>query len=248
MKLSSGVLKSLKNRGEMALAPLLWRVNFDKMIIGALPRHDPKLAEVYDRRGIALIHIPKNAGTSVERFLYGDYSVKHRKWQEVRALDPEGWKRWKKVAIIREPVDRFLSAFDYLSGGGRNEYDARFGQHVIAGQSVNSFVHQLVQQPQGKRILSYFHFEPQSAYVMNGDEVVVDKLIPLERLREELPRFAGVTDTIIPVANKTSGNRTLKEELTFDSLRILENVYEKDFILYEQACRGGEEYLTRAQI
>jgi hypothetical protein len=63
------------------------------------------------------IHVPKNGGTSIKRCLYKD-DPGHLTTRFYAFSAPELLNRSDSFAVIRDPVDRFLSAFDFLMRGG----------------------------------------------------------------------------------------------------------------------------------
>ncbi|WP_171179576.1 sulfotransferase family 2 domain-containing protein [Ruegeria sp. HKCCD8929] len=225
--------------GETALPSLTqigtdigWRVAPGRMIDRSRPRDDPNLADVYLRRGLILIHIPKNAGTSVEDVLFG-YRVRHRTWQEIKATCPRAWRTLPKIAILRDPVDRFLSAFDYLKTGGRNETDRRYSARMIGTQTVGAFIDRLSSDTSFRNgSMRYFHFRPQVDYVCDGRTVMVDTLIPFPKMAEGLTKLADVDPSLLTHANKTSGPRTLKSDLTQSRVDQILHLYSADAALF----------------
>lgn len=209
-----------------------WRVAPGQMIDRSHPRADPNLEEVYLRRGLILIHIPKNAGTSVEDALFG-YRVRHRTWQEIKATCPRAWRTLPKIAILRDPVDRFLSAFDYLKTGGRNESDRRFSARMIGTQTADAFIDRLSTNATFRNTtMRYFHFRPQVDYVCDGKAVMVDTLIPFTKMAEGLTKLAGVDPSLLAHANKTSGLRTLKSDLMQSRVDQILHLYAVDADLF----------------
>src|SRR5262249_5332291 len=65
-------------------------------------------------------HVPKNGGTSVKRAIYsgdpGHSTVRYYDW-----LDPSLRTNGVSFALLRDPVDRFLSSFDFLMNGGGDD-------------------------------------------------------------------------------------------------------------------------------
>jgi hypothetical protein len=88
-------------------------------------RNRPALRRIFRRRlgddiaasQLLFIHVPKNGGTSVKRALYrsdpGHASVRY-----YDLFFPEWFATTASLAILRDPVDRFLSGLDFLRGGG----------------------------------------------------------------------------------------------------------------------------------
>ncbi|MEM9249831.1 MAG: sulfotransferase family 2 domain-containing protein [Pseudomonadota bacterium] len=221
---------------------LRWRLAPDRMIDRARPRPDPDLEAVYLRRGLILIHIPKTAGTSVEDALFG-HRVRHRDWREIRDLCPRAWGALPKIAVVRDPVERFLSAYDYLRGGGRNATDRGFAAAMIGAQPVTRIVDRLSQRlAYRKRVQSYFHFRPQRQYVCDDTEQLrVDWLIPFSQLAEGLEALAGIAPATLRHANTTRGPRTDRTALPQETLVQIRRLYAGDVTLFDTACTRWAE-------
>lgn len=212
-----------------------WKFVPGRMIDRNRPRPDPELESIYRNRGLILVHIPKNAGTSVEDAIFG-YRVRHRTWREIREACPHAWSSLPKIAIVRDPVDRFLSAFDYLKSGGRNEADRRFARRMIGDWSLEVLLNELVENARFRRdAMRYFHFQTQSDFVCDGDTVMVDTLIPFHDLVEGLHRVAGVDPQDLAHANKTKGKRTQKNAVSQSAIDDIRQIYASDVTLFEDA-------------
>lgn len=221
-----------------------WRLAPRRMIDKARPLADPDLDDVYMKRGLILIHIPKNAGTSVEDAIYG-YRVRHRTWREIQETCPRSWSALPKIAILRDPVDRFLSAFDYLKSGGRNELDRRFGARMIGRQSIESFLNRFSScQEHRETLMRYFHFRRQVDFVCDESTVMVDHLIPFHRMAEGLVKVAGVEPKALVHANRTTGKRTQICDLSQSTLEQIKKFYASDLSLFESASEAWENSLV----
>jgi len=179
--------------------------------------YDPakKLEAAVKETGIAFIHIPKCAGNSVGEYLYG-FGPGHRTWRWFRRLDAHS------VAVIRDPVDRFLSACDYLRTPGRD-----LSNRVIARLYLSGDINQIARRLSNPHMRQFFHFQTQAYYVTDKGKVMVDELVPFEKLKERFPD--------LPSSNKTKGARTPREALDSRSLEILREVYAEDYRLRELA-------------
>ncbi|HET7314561.1 sulfotransferase family 2 domain-containing protein [Salinisphaera sp.] len=241
------MIDSLRARAKNHLYRLRLRsASFAELNTLSQPGFNPSLFELYSRTGYCFIHIPKNGGTTVERLFYRN-KVGHRAWFELHSLAPLRYCEWVKFCVIRHPIDRFLSSYDYLRRGGRNPIDREIGRRFVQRSDLNTFVANFEHEDFRNQIMRYFHFRPQFEYILSGDgHCMVNKLLSFDRLGEEVAAMLGVDTSSISHDNKTPGRRTLIEALTPDSRQTIESLYARDFQLYE--ARGGDTtdfYLRR---
>lgn len=190
--------------------------------------------ERIDELGAIYIHIPKTGGTSLCRELYGR-DLGHRPWMEVRLFHPLRYRRLTTFAVVREPIDRFLSSYDYLKQGGRNAMDAKFGRNFVDPHvGVNEFIAALDDPQFRKQVMDYFHFRPQADYVATNARCMVDRLARLDHLDGDVSLILGKAVSF-PALNKTGGKRSSKDILTQRSVEALHTHYEKDFRLWDLA-------------
>jgi chondroitin 4-sulfotransferase 11 len=76
--------------------------------------------EVLDT-GIIFIHVPKVAGTSVVKGLYGINGIGHFTAQEVIKGLGKRRKHYEIIAVARCPWERAVSIFEFVHGGGTSE-------------------------------------------------------------------------------------------------------------------------------
>ncbi len=149
-------------------------------------------------RKIILIHIPKNGGTSVEKSL-GMTATGHRIWQRFRDEFPKEWATYRRIAIVRDPLDRLISCYEYArmdrsywhaaDGGGT------YGKHpdydVCRERSFQEVVSALLD---GRLRLWHDGWRPQYDWIYDG-ELLVDDLIPMEHLDSWLSGWGIEGDT-----------------------------------------------------
>lgn len=73
---------------------------------------------------LLFIHVPKNGGTSVKQALYSS-DPGHASLRYYDAFLPELLAGKTTLAVVRDPVDRFLSGLDFLLGGGGGDVRIR---------------------------------------------------------------------------------------------------------------------------
>ena len=69
-------------------------------------------------RKLIFIHVPRVAGTSIARALYGQVSTRHHSIRYYRAIDPALFAQSDSFALMRDPFDRFASAYAFVRGRG----------------------------------------------------------------------------------------------------------------------------------
>ena len=100
---------------------------------------------VFDRIGAIFVHVPKNAGTSVEVCLSGKHTLcsQHFTAHELKAQHPKRWRELPTFAIFRDPVERFISAYNYLFNGGNGGLSDSFASKMLQAISFDDFLDEL---------------------------------------------------------------------------------------------------------
>jgi hypothetical protein len=152
------------------------------------------------------IHIPKNAGTSVLTAFGDQNGRKHAKWFDFYESNELFFKRYHKFAIVREPLSRLFSAYNYIVGGGNQSSGDLALKHYIETQcsDFESFIH---------IVLSYDFimlqplFQPQYIFVFDREyNCVADTLLKYESLQADwqaLSQKCHFPDKL-PFVNKSS--------------------------------------------
>lgn len=131
------------------------------------------------------IHIPKNAGTSVLTAFGDKNGRKHAKWFDYYESNEYFFKRYHKFAIVRGPLSRLYSAYNYIiCGGNQSSGDLALKQQIeTLSTDFNSFIN---------NVLSYDFimlqplFQPQYLYVFDREyNCVVDTLLKYENIQSD---------------------------------------------------------------
>jgi hypothetical protein len=69
-------------------------------------------------RNLIFVHVPRVAGTSIVRALYGEGCIHHHSMHYYATLDPGFVEHAGSFALLRDPVARFASAFAFVRAGG----------------------------------------------------------------------------------------------------------------------------------
>lgn len=136
------------------------------------------------------IHVPKSAGTSFRKALYGTKSF-HIPAARYKAADPVGFQQYFKFSFVRNPWDRMHSAFAYLNG--KKNADPAFPDHRWAAKvfsdvdSFQEFLNKLEHESIfRRRVLRYIHFRDQLSWISQragrGRRIIVDYVGRFESL------------------------------------------------------------------
>jgi hypothetical protein len=190
----------------------------------------------YQECGIVFVHVPKNAGSSVSRALYGR-SLGHRTAAEMVGHTPTLFQDIDSLAILRDPIDRAISAWKYCKFGGtsqgavahRAEYDLeefstfeRFATEWLPKQNPESVD---------------FVLQPQSRFVCDDKgEILVANLVMLENLAQQWPEIIdklNCKSLELPVRNKMK-QEDEKTIVSPASIHALKEFYKNDFDLIDR--------------
>mgnify|MGYP000538342229 CR=1 FL=1 len=134
----------------------------------------------FDKKSSFIIHIPKTAGTSVTKSIYGtDTKCSHYNWEDLNILLKENFFNYFSFTIVRNPWDRLVSQY--------------FG-HVIKempGLSIdNYFLRSFVYD----EYHDYKRFvQPCMDWITDDGNILVDHIIRFENLQDD---FNVVCDKI----------------------------------------------------
>lgn len=196
--------------------------------------YDPCMLET----GVIFIHVPKAAGTSLKKDLYKtNKKLGHRRIGEFFSYDPTLAVQLHKFAIVRNPWDRFLSAYTFLRQGIKtSRRDKVFVEQVLGKfPDFTEFVKSLEDYAIRRRVLSYDHFRPQSYWICRpgAKTHAIDQLGHFETLNEDV---AMLYETIgrdhgqLPHA-RASTHLEYRDEYTDKTRQIIADLYAADLDL-----------------
>ena len=173
---------------------------------------------IIDKYKTIFIHIPKNAGTSIETLFANDsfriQPNKHADIFEIKKKFKNSYNNYKKFTIIRNPYDKMVSWYFYLKRNlGKNYKVIEFNEWI---KDPSKFWH--TDDP-----ISFL--DPQHTWI---DETV--SIIKYENLNKELNKFFK-EKIDLPVTNKSNHEYYLNY-YNEESLNIIYDRYKEDFKKY----------------
>jgi len=185
------------------------------------------------RAGVLFIHIPKTAGTSICALLY-DRNLPHFTADFYQRVMGTQLGDVQSFAVIRHPIERFVSAYRFVMSGGSDIMLASRYERAkfYSTDSLNELVDFLLEN---RDCLGFsLTFRKQVDYVLDaGGRLLVDQLYPLTDatgLSENLMKRLGVKN--IPHLNRSHPCPITLSDATLDKLAL---IYEEDFALFRLA-------------
>ncbi|MEG3166245.1 sulfotransferase family 2 domain-containing protein [Sphingomonas sp. PB2P19] len=180
---------------------------------------------------VLFIHVPKNAGTSVSMALYGQ-TITHDTMRYYESVAPDFVASAITVAIVRDPVERFVSAFRFAkSGGAHRQVSAPFRSTYANFASIDDALDHLEQQ--GNPFAIDHIFRSQSWYLTDtARRLKVKHLIPIDdlgRLGHLLP------DRKLSPVLKLNESYTAAAEVSPARRERICRLYRDDMVLWERA-------------
>lgn len=244
-----GIVEQFASRTKAAAKVVVRKLSSRYREYEAVGRHGEKFPECFQKTGVVFIHVPKAAGTSINLALYGrggDHISLAEYWRKF----PHSMRGLKTFAVVRDPLDRFASAFYYLKAGGINEVDSRFAEtHLASFQTPSQLAEALISSQLQYHILNFIHFRTQVSWLLDPSSGrSVDYLVPLGRLQllqAWLKKNLG-RNFSIPVSNAGPKDTKKSEELSVHAKEILSRVYAEDFEIHKMLLKDPACLCTSA--
>jgi len=193
--------------------------------------------------GVLFIHVPKAGGTSISRAIYGIDGVGHHRAVEARETNPSMFDRLYRFSVVRNPWERLLSAFQFVSRGGTSEVmvDNSDFYRKENWKSFDQFVLDWLvnQSPESLDPV----FMPQHMFVCdaNGNLLVHDlyDLYELDRLSRNLSSRLGRSLSIPHVNSTGSKDELMSAYRDPNVVDAVAGYYARDIELFDYQYQRG---------
>lgn len=177
------------------------------------------------KKKIVFIHIPKNSGKYVRGCIKSKYKIIKAFWDvgkidrahipySMRQIFIEKPNDYRYITFVRNPYDRFISAFKYKFPKANKVKMKEFIKKILPTYSFDKFYNPNI-----------IHFYPQYLFLIDEDneEWNISKNIEVKQL-EQLEGYK-----FIPFHNFNLKKYNYSEYLDNECIEVLNTIYEKDF-------------------
>lgn len=178
-------------------------------------------------------HIPKAAGLSVSKTLFGSLGPCHITYDwYVEHFGQHVVDAYYKFTFVRNPWDRLHSAYFFLKGGGINAEDKIFSEKYL--NDVTSFEDFVMNWLSEEKLDLYWHVMPQYKFITSSADsrkIMVDFLGRFENLDHD---FRVVTNKL-GFKNSSLANVNVNKEKSSNYIKDYTNeMIDKVAKLYQQ--------------
>tara|TARA_Y100000768_G_scaffold63599_1_gene43711 strand:- start:12254 stop:13006 length:753 start_codon:yes stop_codon:yes gene_type:complete len=197
------------------------------------------------------IHIPKTAGRSFHKYLFGTDSPGHIPLKRYHILDNKKYIEYYKFCFVRKPSERLYSAFNHYFKKSKIDEKLIRGkeEHFIAKKyflnfkNFEDFLLYIKNKNKNNLILQLPHFRPMVDWINVYNEIPIDlKIFPAEKIHQIRLFFDkkfNLSNHKFPEIGKdtTSGLLKLNNESILCN-EIIQKFYKDDQYIYEKAIRN----------
>lgn len=188
----------------------------------------------FDYYKCIFIHIPKSAGISINKSLFGNLGGGHASidWY-IRKYGASTVKQYFKFTFVRNPWDRLYSAFYFLQQGGINEEDKAFYNNHL--KHISTFELFVMEWLTPEKLQAYWHFMPQYQFItakQNREKILVDFVGRYERLEDDFAYLAKKLNlqnkNLLKVNSSQGKKNNYREAYTNEMVEKVSILYAED--------------------
>ncbi|KYP10022.1 MAG: hypothetical protein A0129_15195 [Limnobacter sp. CACIAM 66H1] len=199
------------------------------------------------------IHIPKAAGSSIGKQIYGGITCSHTSlyWYTL-ALTHKQINSFFIYSIVRNPWDRLHSAYYFLRSGGLHRGDRQsFREHLSHYTDFADFVHDIPKSG----LPPIIHFKPMHYFVeLRPGKTFLDYFGYFEdldrayaRILDRIPRPEATSPRLCRENITTNKAISYKEDYTGRMIDIVGSTYSRDIDLFGYTFDGHSRESAKFQ-
>lgn len=182
-----------------------------------------------DTHSAIFIHIPKAAGSAVGEAIYGHDRPGHFPITRYQRLLGNSINDYLTFTFVRQPEDRFISAYNYLLDKPKNPSDVKFARDVLMQfDGIDDFVARYLNE---ETLFSHVHFFPQTHFLESDGILNVDFIGRYESIEGDFAKLCSILNINARLEAKNVTIKKTVSELSVASREKLRVLYSKDFKL-----------------
>ena len=184
------------------------------------------------------VHVPKNAGSSIKRVLDMP-GGNHFSWWDYAEHHSRLWEAYASFAVVRNPWDRVVSAYQYAKmekSYWQNELTGLHSDYLfLRDKSFEECVSILCHQ---RDLLEHMSWHSQAWYIADkksGNKIMVETVLRFESLAEDFAEFRRklkIDCEPLPMVNTTQRLRDYRTYYNDQTRKMVEQVYRVDVELF----------------
>lgn len=193
--------------------------------------------DFHDKYKCIFIHVPKVAGSSIERVIYqtDKWLVGHVKASDYTKFDKDKFDSYFSFGFVRNPYDRFVSAYHYLKNDSPDPCDIKWGRLHINNLTFEEFILSLQDEEFKEEILSKNHFSFQYKYLCDKNmNILVNFIGKFEKLDNDFKKILNILrrkDSLVHI-NK-SKHLNYRDYYNSQTYKIIREIYRDDFEIFD---------------
>ena len=213
------------------------------MNLGPVKAFGERIGKNFTNDHLIFIHIPKTAGNAVLASLPPPYTLHTH---NTRNPSYKFYRKWHDLylgtafCVLRHPVARFLSAFNYLLSGGREAEDTE-DAHRLGLYQVRDICAFVSQRLGDEDVQSQIHFRPQIEWIRNSrHQLQVDYILDYGQLQKALNEFYrrnGKPQVELAYKNVIHSKTFDRSDLGTLEIDLIEKCYAEDLFWYNRTAR-----------
>ncbi len=193
--------------------------------------------DFHDKYKCIFIHVPKVAGSSIERVIYqtDKWLVGHVKASDYTKFDKDKFDSYFSFGFVRNPYDRVVSAYHYLKNDSPDPRDIKWGRLHINNLTFEEFILSLQDEEFKEEILSKNHFSFQYKYLCDKNmNILVNFIGKFEKLDNDFKKILNILrrkDSLVHI-NK-SKHLNYRDYYNSQTYKIIREIYRDDFEIFD---------------
>lgn len=199
---------------------------------------------VSDSLNLIFVHIPKNAGTTIDNTFFGEERGKfsgHHKWGTYKTKVSDKWDNYTTFSIVRNPWDRVVSSYVYARKdesywhSAINPEQSRMGKHFDYDTLKDKSFSEAVEMIDD---LEHQSWGSQYPYICDDEKnTKVDYVLRMENLNSELENMFSEEGVEVKYnmkkENVTREEKDYREWYNGETKKKVKNYYKTDIELFD---------------